>query len=168
MLSYCCSFYGSQLWGLGSSGFRACCIQWNKAERKLLHLSNRTHTWLLGPLLDKLHISSHFCIKTLRFVTTMCNNTNKLVSHIGNVARYCALSPVDKNIAYLRYKFGVDICDSLCVNIAGVKAATVCTEAQQSLVNLVKNLLSVKNGTFVLEGFDDAMIDAMLQNVCCE
>jgi len=53
--SYCCSFYGSQLWDLNSKGFRSCCIQWNKAVRKLFRLPYRTHTWLLGPLIDQPH-----------------------------------------------------------------------------------------------------------------
>ena len=55
--SYCCSFYGSQLWDLSSIGFQKFCVQWNKAVRRLLNVSNRTHTWLLGPLSNQTHVS---------------------------------------------------------------------------------------------------------------
>ena len=54
--SYCCSFYGSQIWNINSRGFKKCCVQWNKAVRKLLKLPYRTHTWLLGPLMRQNHI----------------------------------------------------------------------------------------------------------------
>ena len=54
--SYCCSFYGSQLWDLKSAGFTNCCVQWNKTVRRLFNLYYREHTWKQGPLLEQIHI----------------------------------------------------------------------------------------------------------------
>ena len=62
--SYCCSFYGSQLWDLSSTDFRSCCIQWNKAVYKLFRLPYPTHTWLLGPLINLSHFSIQLAVKT--------------------------------------------------------------------------------------------------------
>lgn len=45
-ISYCCSFYGSQLWSINSDGFTSCCVQWNNAVRKMLKLPYHIHTWL--------------------------------------------------------------------------------------------------------------------------
>ena len=74
--SYCCSFYGSQVWNINSPGFNRCCVQWNKAVRRILKVPYRTHTWLLGPLLNQQHVKMQFQRKILRFVYTMLNNTN--------------------------------------------------------------------------------------------
>ena len=43
--SYCCSFYGSQIWNVNSKGFAKCCRQWNKAARKILKLPYQSHVW---------------------------------------------------------------------------------------------------------------------------
>ncbi len=48
---------------LDSTGFRSCCVQWDKAVRKVLPLPYRTHTWLLGPLMDQCHIAVQLHIK---------------------------------------------------------------------------------------------------------
>ena len=71
--SFCCSFYGSQLWNFNSSGFQKCCIAWNKAVRRLLNLPMKTHTWMLGPVMDQLHIKEQLYVKSLKFVYTMMN-----------------------------------------------------------------------------------------------
>jgi hypothetical protein len=144
--SYCCSFYGSPLWNLNSNGFKSCCIQWNKSVRKLLNLSYRTHTWLLGPLMDQPHIGTQLIVKTLRFIDCMLNHSNKLVSYVGNMVKSCATSPVGANIAYLKYKYNINLNDKLPVNVARVINAQVFSPIKQGLIDNAKNLLNVKNG----------------------
>ena len=34
--TYCCSFYGSSIWGLHSNGFNSCVTAWNIGVRKIL------------------------------------------------------------------------------------------------------------------------------------
>ena len=166
--SYCCSFYGSQLWDLNSNGFRSCCIQWNKAVRKLFRLPYRTHTWLLGPLIDQPHISIQLTVKTLRFIDCMLHSSNNIVSHIGNIAKCCANSPVGRNIAYMKYKYDINFDDKLSANVARVRNAQNCTLYQQALVYNMKNLINVKNCVYTLECFDADMVDSMLYNIACE
>ena len=36
--TYCCSFYGSSLWHLHSSGFKSCLTAWNIGARKVLNI----------------------------------------------------------------------------------------------------------------------------------
>ena len=57
--SYCYSFYGSQLWYLNSRYFDKLCKTWNKAVRRMLNLPYRTHTWILSPLMNQLHIHNN-------------------------------------------------------------------------------------------------------------
>ena len=46
---YCCSFYGSQMWRLGSVYFNKICTAWNIAVRKICNLPYTTHRWFFRP-----------------------------------------------------------------------------------------------------------------------
>jgi len=166
--NFCCSFYGSQLWDLQSSGFHSCCVQWNKAVRRLLRLPYRTHTWLLGPLIEQPHIRTQLAVKTLRFVDRMINSPNNVISVIGNIAKRCALSPIGKNIAYLKYKYNIHLCDKLCVNVARIRQLGKCNSHQQALLCNMQTLINVKNGLSSLEGFDTDMVESMLYSISCD
>ena len=69
--TFCSSFYGSSLWDLHSPGFYSCLTAWNIGARKVLNIPHRTHTWMLGPLMDSTHIKSKFHIRDLKFVYNM-------------------------------------------------------------------------------------------------
>ena len=44
---YCCSFYGSQMWRLGSVYFNKVCTAWNIAVRTMCNMPYTTHRWFL-------------------------------------------------------------------------------------------------------------------------
>ena len=55
--TYCCTFYGSQMWQVHSQYINSVCTFWNKGVRRILNLPHGAHTWLLGPLLKQNHIN---------------------------------------------------------------------------------------------------------------
>ena len=65
---------------LNSAGFKSCTTAWNVGESRLLNLPNTTHTWLLGPLLDSVHMTYKLYIRDLKCIYCMRNNDNDLVS----------------------------------------------------------------------------------------
>ena len=46
--TYCCTFYGSQMWQVNSQSLNSVCTFWNKGVRRILNLQHDVHTWLLG------------------------------------------------------------------------------------------------------------------------
>ena len=52
LMSYCCSFYGCQLWDLISAWFDAICVAWNKAVRRIFQLPYNTQRLLLPYVVD--------------------------------------------------------------------------------------------------------------------
>ena len=76
---YCCTLYGSQLWGCSSEGFNRCTVEWNKAIKRALHVPYRTHRWLLGPLRGHANITEQLHIKTLRLIDNSINHDNPIV-----------------------------------------------------------------------------------------
>ncbi len=166
--SYCCSFYGSQLWDFKSAGFKKCCVQWNKAVRRLFNLHYRTHTWLLGPLLDKPHISCQLYVKTLKFLYYMLQHENNIVASVGNMALSCATSPIGRNMSYLRHVFDVNFTESLsqCVNRV-YRGTQICSE-HELVVNHVQSIFSCLQGVSYIDGFDNEMLHILLTNLCVE
>jgi len=146
--SYCCSFYGSQLWDFKSAGFKKCCIQWNKAVRRLFNLNYRTHTWVLGPLLEQSHISCQLYAKTLKFLYSMLHNDNIIVSSVGKIALSCATSPIGRNMSYLRHMFDLNLNDSLSQCLKKLyNENEICFEHETVIYN-IKSLLNCMHGTF--------------------
>ena len=91
--SYCCSFYGSQAWQINSTDYKRICITWNKSVRNILKLPYRTHTWMLGPLLDQSHIHYQLQRRTLCFISSMYNSRNLLITACVKSAINNANSP---------------------------------------------------------------------------
>ena len=50
--SYRSTHYGSIIWPLHDRGFNDFCLTWNKGVRRMLNISNMTHTALLGQLIN--------------------------------------------------------------------------------------------------------------------
>lgn len=164
--SYCCSFYGSQMWTMNSPGFKRCCIQWNKAVRRILNLPYRTHTWLLGPLMRQRHIRFQFQIKFLRFIHQMLNSTNNVVSYVARVARFSSNTILGRNISYMRYKYDVNFNDRLHDNITRVSNTECPDLTHQGLINTSIDMFCARNCSDVLHGFTSEMIENILHDVC--
>ena len=83
--TYCCSYYGSQMWRLDSAHFLNVCTTWNRGVRKVFKLPNRTHRWLLGPLLHQQHVSLQLYKRCARFVYGLKQCSNSIVKAcLGN------------------------------------------------------------------------------------
>ena len=105
----------------------------NKAVRRILKLPYRTHTGLLGPLLNQQHVKMQFQIQILRFVHKMLNNTNNVISCISRLANYSS----GRNMSYLRFKYDVNFTDGLHVNLTRLNNAEFPDLTRQGLINVV-------------------------------
>ena len=104
--TYCCYFYGSELWGCNSTGFSRIVTEWHKAVRRVIQLPYCTHRWLLGPLSGLRNIIEQLYCKTVRVIVRGINHTNPIVKLICNIALTSAI--MGANVAFLRCKYGAD------------------------------------------------------------
>ena len=88
-------------------------INWNKAIRRILCLPTRTHTWMLGPLSDQLHISTQLYIRSVKFIVCLLQSKNEIVHCIMNNAVSNAMSPLGNTIALVRYNYNHDIINDI-------------------------------------------------------
>ena len=80
--TYCSSHYGSVLWQLNGRGFNSFCISWNKGVRRVLGIPYKTHTALLGPIIDSCHVSIVLVKRFCKFVDSMLTSDNEIVTEL--------------------------------------------------------------------------------------
>ena len=79
--SYCCSFYGCQLWDLFSNYIEDIYVAWQKAIRRIFNLPYNTH-WYLLPFVAGLTISlMHWCLVTIRSLSFWCTTAISVIVH---------------------------------------------------------------------------------------
>ena len=109
--SYCCTHYGSILWPLHDRGFNDFCVTWNKGVRRMLNVSNMTHTALLGEIINTCHISIQLVKRFCKFVDLMLTSCNAIVRHFVRRAINSAQSPIGRNIAVIRHRYAICVVD---------------------------------------------------------
>ena len=77
--TFCCSFYGSPLWGFNSLSFKKICTTWNIGVQFNFKLPYRAPTSFLGPLLQQPHISEQLFIRSAQFLYNKYNSCNGIV-----------------------------------------------------------------------------------------
>ena len=119
--TYCCTFYGPQMWQVNSQYINSVCTSWNKGVRRILNLPHDAHTWLLGPLLKQNHIKKQFIVRTLRFLFCMLKSHNGIVQVCTLNSLSNANSPMGSNLFFLRFKYGINFHShrlALCIKVA--------------------------------------------------
>jgi hypothetical protein len=163
---YCCSFYGSQLWDLNSKGSQKCYVSWNKAVRRILKLSNRTHTWLLGPLIGSLYIKVQLEMRTLSFMYNLLHSNNRTVHNIANIILSQANSTLGVNYSYLMHKYQISIYDDLYCNKSRIRLSNVLKNVDDvAIVCNVKTLMDCRGNDSCLQGFNAEEIDFMIEAI---
>ena len=92
---------------LHDRGFNDFCVTWNKGVRRMLNVSNMTHTALLGEMINTCHISIQLVKRFCKFVDLMLTSCNAIVRHFVRRAINSAQSPIGRNIAVIRHRYAI-------------------------------------------------------------
>ncbi len=161
--SYCCSFYGCQLWRIDSCYFTKVCTAWNIGVRKIFNLPYQSHRWLLGPLLGQPHISVQLHKRSARFLYVMKHCSNNIVNACFKQACQNANSPIGHNIAYLRNIYGVDIKHhSINVCMSHIRSRRLSGD-QLVIIRELRTLLSVRSGVYYINDFTVSDVTALIK-----
>ena len=109
--TYCSSHYGSVglLWKLNGKGFSSFCISWNKGVRRVIGIPYKSHTALLGPIIDSYHVSIVLVKRFCKCVYSMLTSDNEIVKVIITKAIASTQSPIGMNIATLRNRYDIHV-----------------------------------------------------------
>ncbi len=112
-----CSHYGSVLWELNGKGFSSFCISWNKGVRRVIGIPYKTHTALLGPIIDSCHVYIVLVKLFCKFVDSILTSDNEIVNVIITKAIASAQSPIGTNIAILRNRNDIHVRNVNCCHV---------------------------------------------------
>ena len=96
----------------------------------------------------------------------MFNSTNPVVSYIAKLANCNGLSPIGRNMAYLRYKYNIMYSNKLNSNINKIIAAHTESNEHLSLASVVKDIIYFSTNMSYIEGFSSIMVEDILHHIC--
>ena len=77
--SYCCSFYGCQLWDLSSNYIEDIYVVWQKSIRRIFNLPYNTHRYLLPFVAGSSHIRVNLVNRFNNFFNALMSSDNKII-----------------------------------------------------------------------------------------
>ena len=114
-----------------------------------------THTWLLGPFLDSVHMTYKLYIRALKCINCMKNNDKYLVSSCFEYVSNNANSTLGNKIAYYfreKYRIQHDF-SNLNKTIKRIEQVSVLNGKKQSLIDSVWLLILIKSNRYTVEKF---------------
>ena len=92
-----------------SNGFNSCVTAWNIGVGKIIGLSYTTHTWMLGPLTNSIHMKYKLYIRDFKFLTRFSKCGNVLVRSCFSLISNNANSILGNKLGYFRDRFAINI-----------------------------------------------------------
>jgi len=148
--SYCCAFYGSQLWDLGSRCIDKIYIAWNKAVRRIFRLPYNTHRFLLPVVVGVSAIHDQLKKRFIKFKDSCDVSENSIIQMLLLNAQF-ENTPIGINMKFL------------CKQSA---EKTLSCPQRESAGSLLCNLLRIRSQSWELNNFDDIEIEEMINFVC--
>ena len=108
--TYCCDFYGSNLWDLYGDRAQQCYMAWSTEARLAWDLPRTTHTWVVDNLLSCNLSSAREKIMAgyVWFLKRMSSSASWEVRIMSEVEARDAGSVTGRNIINIRQEFGKD------------------------------------------------------------
>ena len=107
--TYCTAWYGCQSWQLGTAEVNVLDVEWRKAVRRTLGLPAMTRSALLPGLAGSRSFCQQHRSRVQRFLVSMENSKNEVVSYIIMRAQSNVIGPLGKNYAHLKISPAVDL-----------------------------------------------------------
>ena len=164
--TYCCSFYGSQIWRINSLHYNKVCTGWNGGVKRMLNLPFRTHTWMLGPVLHQYHMYYQLQHRTVRFLHGMAHSCNHIVKTCFDHAMQNANTPIGHNLAFIRNSYGFNISEhtmSDCIRFS--RPSNLCSQ-ELFIVEELKSLLQSRDGSYHIDGFSNNDVSVLVALLC--
>ena len=154
----------AQFYGHYDRGFNDFCVTWNKGVRRMLNVSNMTHTALLGEIINTCHIPIQLVKRFCKFVDLMLTSCNAIVRHFVRRAINSAQSPIGRNIAVIRHRYAICVVD---INAKHVHRQYPSSQPELSgTARCILELLCVSNNETYLPGFTKSEVDTMINALC--
>ena len=149
-MSYCCSFYGSQLWDLSSTWFDAICVAWNKAVRRIFQLPYNTHRFLLPYVVDGNPIRDQLLKRCVKFYESCDESKHSIIQLLVSNANF-ENTPMGINMRYIAMHS---------------KSKVKVDSEKDGAGHLLHSLLKIREQYWEICDFTREEVECMVYNVC--
>lgn len=161
---YLCDFYGSNLWYLFGPAANKMYTMWNKMVRFIFHLPFKCHRYFIEPLSETSHLKTKLTDRFLKFYHSLHNNAKPMIRNLKD------LQENDQ-----RSEFGANVRGICLVNnydsIFSVEKGSVRYNPIDNnniwRVQIVKELLLVRQNNYLTLNFHNLEIENMLDYLAC-
>ena len=162
---YCSSFYGSQCWDLRSGALNNLYTGWNKGVRRLLRLPYNSHRFLLPSLLNVQSLEVQFIKRFCKMFRTMYRSSNERVQFLARYSMNNGCSLISRNIFFITDKYNVSRNDILHGKLNAI--SDQCSEYQERVIAQVRELLKIRDGQTMLNGFSNNEVQDIIDFISC-
>ena len=146
-------FYGHCLWNISSPAAESLWKAWNSMIRVIYNLSPRTHCYITEGVSNSKHIKLRLMERFSKFSERLKESSNLLIHNL---------------LAYQKYDqrstFGMN-CRVISRAAQGVTVYQI-PEGGQNTTDMVKELIDVRSGLSVIQGWDSPELDCVLEDIC--
>ena len=146
--SYCCSFYGCQLWDLSSNYIEDIYVTWQKAIRRIFNLPYNTHRYLLPFVAGSSRIRVNLVNRFNNFFNALMSSDNKIIECLVYNCQF-SNTPLGLNRKFMNmynyYK---------------------CNEVEEAHAALLLSLLNVRCSNWSVPQFQKDEIECMIYDAC--
>jgi hypothetical protein len=167
----CMALYGCTLWDLSSKAVNYFYVQWRKCIRKLLNISDRTHSRYLAYICNDIPIEIQLYKRVVVFIRNLIKSDNKIVRTCISAAISGSQSVMCKNINHISNLLSIDKTVLLSTNFDVKKIFETyiknikITEDDKIAIGNIKDLLLIRYSQNTNLSFDEI---SYLLNYFCE
>ena len=159
------SFYGCQLWDLFSNEAERLGKSWNISQRIMLDIPRNTHRYFLEPLSGTQHIQFSLYRRFIKFVNSIKNSKKPTMRHMLSVIKHDCRSTTGRNLRKLMLLQRKPTIEEITIDQLTKSTYMEIPTGDEWKINLVKELLHIKNGHLDIENLNKAEATIILQNI---
>lgn len=163
----CCHFYGAQAWNLSDKSITQFQTMWNRCARRILDIPYTTHCIILPGLVDRLSAIDQIYCRFNNMVQSMLKTDNIKVNFLVRKALQDSNSVVKTNLFVIAKAAECSVDELFVMSVKDVKRSLYKRYVNiEFTVEQLKQLLAVRHGTGMLNGFTYEEVNTMILHLC--
>ena len=125
-----------------------------------------THRYLIEFVSNELHVRTILARRFVNFISSIRHSSKNVLRDFLKYVEYDTMSVTGRNLRNISLKTNINDIRMLIARDVKLKYNDI-PKQEEYRVNVIKEIVDIRNGQLDLEGFDMEELDQILQYVCC-
>ena len=159
-------FSSSPLWNLFGIGARRIETSYNRSVKIMLDLPYGTHRYLIEPLTSTMHVKRVLINRFLGFMDKISKSEKKAIKMLMETSKRDVRSVTGRNYREIMILLGKTSIENISKRDGDSVEYFKIREADSWRVEMIEEIINLKNQVLDIENFSDAELDYMLTYIC--